>query len=202
MSKALTSKHFPKSVKSKIQNKSKTWFYLNIVLAVSLIAAGVGMLLWLGWQSADKQAASATRGLIRAGQPAPDFSLPALNGETIRLNDLKGQVVLVNLWATWCPPCKAEMPVIDTFYQAQQEAGFTALMVNVQEDGAAVQAFIKANGFGFPVLLDSRGELMNLYGVRGLPTTFIIDRNGLVRHIQTGAITEAELEAVVNPLLK
>ncbi|GAB4418371.1 MAG: TlpA disulfide reductase family protein [Anaerolineae bacterium] len=166
------------------------------------MAAGVGMLLWLGWQSADRQAASAPRGLIRVGQPAPDFSLPALNGETIRLNDLKGQVVLVNLWATWCPPCKAEMPVIDTFYQAQQQAGFTALMVNAQEDGATVQAFIKANGFGFPVLLDSQGELMNLYGVRGLPTTFIVDRNGLVRHIQSGAITEAELEAVVSPLLK
>lgn len=75
-------------------------------------------------------------------------------------------------------------------------------MVNVQEDGAAVQAFIKANGFSFPVLLDSQGKLMNLYGVRGLPTTFIIDRNGQVRHIQTGTITEAELEAVVSPLSK
>jgi cytochrome c biogenesis protein CcmG/thiol:disulfide interchange protein DsbE len=182
--------------------RSKSWFYLNIVLAVSLMAAGVGMLFWLGWQSADKQPASSNQGLIRPGQLASDFSLPALDGETVRLSDLKGQVVLVNLWATWCPPCKAEMPTINDFYQAHQEAGFIALIVNVQEDGSTVRAFIEANGFTFPVLLDSRGELMRQYGVRGLPTTFIIDRNGQVRHIQTGAITQAELETIVTPLLK
>jgi peroxiredoxin len=166
------------------------------------MAAGVGMLFWLGWQSVDKQTAFSNQGLIRPGQPAPDFGLPTLGGETVRLSDLKGQVVLVNLWATWCPPCKAEMPMINDFYQAHQEAGFTALMANVQEEGSTVRAFIEANGFTFPVLLDSQGELMRLYGVRGLPTTFIIDRNGQVRHIQTGAITQAELEMIVTPLLK
>jgi peroxiredoxin len=160
------------------------------------------MLFWLGWQSLDSQTASSNPSIIRPGQPAPDFSLPALSGETIRLSDLQGQVVLVNLWATWCPPCKAEMPTINDFYQEHQEAGFTALMANVQEDGETVQAFITANGFSFPVLLDGQGELMKLYGVRGLPTTFIIDRNGRVRHIQTGAITQAELAAAVTPLLK
>lgn len=203
MSKTITSKHYPpKSVKSKVSGRSKTWFYVNIGLAVILMAGAVGMLLWLGWQSADNQATSASQGLVRLGQPAPDFSLPALSGETIRLSDLKGQVVLVNLWATWCPPCKAEMPVINTFYEAHQEAGFTTLMVNMQEDGATVGDFIKANSFSFPVLLDGQGELMNLYGVRGLPATFILDRNGQVRHIQSGAITEADLEAAVIPLLK
>lgn len=203
MSKALTSKHYPpKSGKSKTPDKSKTWFYLNIALAVILIVAAVGMLLWLGWQTADQQAASVGQGLVRQGQPAPDFSLPALSGETVRLNDLKGQVVLVNLWATWCPPCKAEMPVIDAFYKAHQAAGFTTLMVNMQEDGTTVSDFIKANGLSFPVLLDGQGELMNLYGVRGLPATFILDRNGQVRYIQSGAITEAELEAAVTPLLQ
>ena len=159
------------------------------------------MLFWLGWQSLDNRTASSNPSIIRPGQPAPDFSLPAFSGETVRLSDLKGQVVLVNLWATWCPPCKQEMPAIDAFYRAHREAGFTVLMVNVQEDGGTVQAFIKANDFSFPALLDTQGELMNLYGVHGLPTTFIIDRNGRVRHIQTGAITQAELETIVNPLL-
>jgi peroxiredoxin len=160
------------------------------------------MLFWLGWQSAGKQSATSNQGLIRPGQPAPDFDLPALSGETLRLSDLKGQVVLVNLWATWCPPCKAEMPAINAFYRAHREAGFTALMANMQEDGETVRAFIEANGFSFPALLDGQGELMKLYGVRGLPTTFIIDRNGRVQHIQTGAITQAELETIVTPLLK
>ncbi|MBE7552608.1 MAG: redoxin domain-containing protein [Anaerolineales bacterium] len=180
--------------------RSKTWFYLNVALAVGLMAAGVGMLFWLGGQSAARSSA-ANQGIVQPGQPAPDFSLPALNGETVRLSDLKGQVVLVNLWATWCPPCKAEMPTIDAFYRAHQEAGFTALMANVQEDWGTVRAFIEMNGFTFPVLLDSQGELMRRYGVRGLPTTFIVDRSGQVRHIQTGAITQADLETIINPLL-
>lgn len=188
-----------KSYRSK-PGRSKIWFYLNVALAVSLMAAGVGMLFWLGGQSAARPSA-ANQGLIRPGQPAPDFSLPALSGETVRLSDLKGQVVLVNLWATWCPPCKAEMPAIDAFYRAHQEAGFTALMANVQEDEATVRAFIEANGFTFPILLDSQGELMRRYGVRGLPTTFIVDRSGQIRHLQTGAITQADLETIINPLL-
>lgn len=196
MNKTLTSKHY-----SKKPAKSKIWFYLNLALAISLIVAGVGMLLWLGWQSENQRNASANQNLIRPEQAAPDFSLTALTGETVHLSDLKGQVVLVNLWATWCPPCKAEMPTINAFYQAHQAAGFTTLMANMQEDAETVQTFIEANGFTFPVLLDSRGEMMKLYGVRGLPTTFIIDRGGLVRHIQTGPITEAELEAVIIPLL-
>lgn len=75
-------------------------------------------------------------------------------------------------------------------------------MTNAQEDEGTVRAFIKANGFTFPVLLDSQGDLMRQYGVRGLPTTFIIDRNGRVQHLQTGAITQKDLETIVNPLLK
>lgn len=202
MSNALTSKHYlPKSVKPKTQNRSNVWFYLYLALAVSLIVAGVGILFWLGEQSVNNQSV-ANQGSLRLGQPAPDFSLTALGGETMQLNDLKGQVVLVNLWATWCPPCKAEMPAINAFYQTHQKAGFTALMANAQEDEATVQHFIKTNGFTFPVLLDSQGELMKLYNVIGLPTTFIIDRNSLVQHIQTGPITPTELEAVVTPLLK
>lgn len=196
MNKTLTSKHY-----SKKPAKSKVWFYLNLALAISLIVAGVGMLLWLGWQSENQRNASANQNLIRPEQAAPDFSLTALTGETVQLSDLKGQVVLVNLWATWCPPCKAEMPTINAFYQAHQAAGFTTLMANMQEDAETVRTFIAANGFTFPVLLDSRGKLMKLYGVRGLPTTFIVDRDGLVRHIQTGPITEDELEAVITPLL-
>jgi len=201
MSRAIGSKPYrSKSVPQKTSTRSNTWLYLNMALAVSLIVVGVVMLFWLGGQSTDKKS-TVNQGFIRAGQPAPDFSLPALNGETVQLSDLKGQVVLVNLWATWCPPCKAEMPGINAFYQAHQSAGFTALMANAQEDEATVRAFIEAKGFTFPVLLDSQGDLTKQYGVRGLPTTFIIGRNGQIQHFQTGAITQAELETIVNPLL-
>lgn len=116
MSRAFVSKSYrAKPVSSKTSPRSKIWLYLNIAFAVSLMAAGVGMLFWLGGQSADRQSA-ASQGLIRPSQPAPDFSLPGLNGETVHLSDLKRQVVLVNLWVTWCPPCKAEMPAINAYY--------------------------------------------------------------------------------------
>lgn len=202
MSRAVASKSYrSKSAPAKSPHRSTIWLYLNIVFAVSLIVAGVVMLFWLGGQSTSRKN-PASQSLIQPGQLAPDFSLPALNGETVRLSDLKGQVVLVNLWATWCPPCKAEMPGIHAFYQAHHAAGFTALMANAQEDETTVRAFVEAKGFTFPVLLDSRGELTKLYGVRGLPTTVIIDRNGQIQHLQTGAITQAELETIINPLLK
>lgn len=177
----------------------KKWFYLNIGLAVVLILAGVGSLLWLGQQTPANPARGAT--LPSNGRPAPDFTLSSPTGQPISLSDYKGQVILVNMWATWCPPCKAEMPAINAFYQAHRQDGFVVLAVNSQEDAATVQQFIQAKGFTFPVALDTRGEVANLYQVRGLPTSFVIDRNGFIHYIHTGEISPEQLAAVIEPLL-
>ncbi len=179
----------------------QTWLYVNIIVAVVLIGSGVGVLFWLGQQSPGNTVNvpnQSTQGQARA---APDFTLPAASGEWVSLSDYRGQVVLVNFWATWCPPCKAEMPTINTFYQTHRHEGFVVLAVNAQEDAQTVNAFMEAHGFSFPVLLDQQAEVMNRYHVRGLPTTFIIDREGIIRHIQSGEITRQQLEAVVMPLL-
>jgi len=110
-------------------------------------------------------------------------------------------VILVNTWATWCPPCKAEMPAINKFYEAHQNDGLVVLAINSQEDVATVQQFINVQGFTFPVLLDTQASVINQYKVRGLPTTFIIDRDGVIRYVHTGAITQQQLEDVIGPLL-
>jgi peroxiredoxin len=195
----------PQKQNSRAENSStsnKIWLYANLGLALLLILAGTGMLLWVGKESASNNTPSrASQFAQHQGKVAPDFSLPALTGEKISLDDYAGQVVLINLWATWCPPCKAEMPTLNTFYETHKEQGFVVLAVNNQEDVTTVNSYIQEKGFSFPVLLDTQAEMIALYQVQGLPTTFIIDRNGQIQHIQVGEITEQQLESIVGPLL-
>jgi peroxiredoxin len=183
-------------------NSPRTWLYLNVTLAILLIVAGSVMLLWLGQQSSTPSRAALDPVFSQqVGQPAPDFTLTSLEGEAVSLSDYRGQVVLINTWATWCPPCRAEMPAINTFYEAHQNKGFTVLAVNNQEDTQTINDFVEASGFGFPVLLDPEAEMMELYQVRGLPTTFIIGRDGTIQHVQAGTITDRQLESIILPLL-
>lgn len=178
--------------------KSKTWLYVNIAIAVTLIVGGIVVLFWMGEQKSEKPAMISS---VQIGATAPDFQLPSLAGEPVALSDYQGQVVLVNLWATWCPPCKAEMPAINEFYETHQNEDFVVLAVNSQEDAATVQRFIDVQKFTFPVLLDTQADVMNQYKVRGLPTSFVIDRDGIIRYVHTGAITRQQLEDVIGPLL-
>ncbi len=182
----------------------KSWFYINVALAVTLIITGVWVLIAMSRQSSGvpEQNGSVPRPTSEhQGQIAQDFDLPTLTGKNVALSDYSGQVVLVNLWATWCPPCQAEMPAINAFYEAHKEEGFVVLAVNNQEDAITVNAFIKAKGFTFPVLLDTQARVLSLYQAHGLPTTFIIDRDGLIQHVQIGEITDRQLQTIVEPLL-
>lgn len=163
---------------------------------LGLVLAGI--LLWLGSQSS---AASSAPVLIEPGQPAPNFELTTLAGETAVLEDYAGDVVLINFWATWCPPCKAEMPAIQAYYAANQANGLTVLGVNAQEDKNTVSRFIEANGFTFPILLDSQGDVASQFQVRSYPTTLVVDRTGTIHTIHNGLITMDQLESIVTPLL-
>jgi peroxiredoxin len=120
----------------------------------------------------------------RAGFPAPDFVLPDLQGQAVRLSDHRGKIVFLNLWATWCPPCREEMPSMQRLYQQMSGRDFVMLAVSEDYDVAAVAAFAQQMRLSFPILLDTKGELPPRYGVTGYPETFIIDRNGnVIEHI-------------------
>jgi peroxiredoxin len=123
----------------------------------------------------------------RNGFPAPNFALNDLGGRTHRLSDFRGKVVFLNLWATWCPPCRMEMPSMERLYQRLRGTDFVMLAVSEDEGGAAtVRAFVEQMQLSFPILLDEHGVLPSHYGVTGYPETFIIDRSGRVVHHAIG----------------
>lgn len=127
---------------------------------------------------------------------APDFPLPDLEGNVQRLSDFRGKVVLLNFWATWCPPCRAEMPSMETLYQAYKGQGFEILAVSSDVQGAAiVQPFMEKYRLSFPALLDTTGRVNGMYGVRSIPTSYLLDRQGQVVSREIGARNWANAEA-------
>lgn len=131
--------------------------------------------------------------------PAPDFELTDLSGEQIQLSDYRGQTVLLNFWATWCGPCRLEMPAFQS--RADQFSGELAILaVNNAENPTDVQSFVDELGLSFDILLDPNAEVQRLYQVRGYPTTFIIDPEGVIRAQKIGLLTEEELDGYLGEL--
>ena len=116
-----------------------------------------------------------------ADPPAPGFSLPARGGATIDLAQYKGQVVMINFWASWCVPCRQEMPLLDSIYKKYKPLGFTLLSVNVEPEQKDAESFLKQTPVSFPVVFDAKSKVSSLYNVQGMPTTVFIDRKGNVR---------------------
>ena len=120
------------------------------------------------------------------GQPAPDFALQSSTGENLRLSEFRGDVVMINFWATWCGPCRQEMPLLDALYSRYQRVGFSLLGVNIDDDSRRAMQMIEELGVSFPVLFDARKEVSKLYEVEAMPVTVIVDREGKVRYIHHG----------------
>ncbi len=171
-------------------------------LMTLLLALGMA---WIALSRAPEQVAVAKVGpppSPQTGFTAPDFTLDILGGGTVSLSDLRGQAVLVNFWATWCPPCRAEMPAIQRVYDRYRDQGFTVLAVDLQESDAQVAAFAEDMGLTFPILMDRDGSVFARYRVMALPSTFFVDRDGIIRELTVGGpMTEAFIESQVTSLL-
>ncbi|MEM9384359.1 MAG: TlpA disulfide reductase family protein [Pseudomonadota bacterium] len=120
------------------------------------------------------------------GQQAPDFTLRSLGGDNVRLSELRGQVVMINFWASWCGPCRQEMPLLEALYQRYNPLGFELLGVNVEQDVDDAKRWLADTSVSFPVLLDPTNQLTKMYQVKAMPSTILVDRDGNVRHLHKG----------------
>ena len=134
--------------------------------------------------------------------PAPEFTLSNLAGTTVALSDLKGQVLLINVWATWCAPCRVEMPSIQAAYDQYHDQGFTVAAVNLQEDPSAVATFMREHQLTFPALLDPDGHVSQAYQAVSLPSSFFVDRRGVIRAVYHGPMPRSIIAGTVEQLLR
>jgi len=174
----------------------------RVLYAVILFAG----LAWV-FISADKTGTS-TAGEIpapREGFLAPDFTLETTEGVSITLSELRGQAVLINLWATWCPPCRAEMPAMQKLFEEYKDQGLLVLAINMtyQDTPTAVAPFVQENGLTFPILIEETGKVADKYELRSLPSSFFIDRNGIIQEVVIGGpMSEALLRTRIEAILK
>jgi peroxiredoxin len=141
----------------------------------------------------------------REGFSAPDFTLDILGDGQVTLSKLRGKVVIINIWASWCPPCREEMPAIEKVYRAYKDLGLEVLGINTTNQDSEVEAaaFVQQLGLTFPIPLDRTGGVSAAYNVRGLPTTFFIDQEGVIREVVVGGpMSEALIQSRVEKLLQ
>jgi len=141
---------------------------------------------------------------LAGGTSAPDFVLPARDGSTVRLSELRGQVVMINFWATWCGPCRQEMPLLALLQSKYEPLGFTLLAVNVEPDSAAAQDWLKGMAADLPVLFDRKNTVAESFGVQGMPSSVFVDRTGNVRYVHRGyqAGDESKYADMIRSLVK
>jgi cytochrome c biogenesis protein CcmG/thiol:disulfide interchange protein DsbE len=133
--------------------------------------------------------------------PAPDFTVTLFEGGQLTLSELQGQVVVVNFWASWCPPCRTEAPIFESAWQRYRERGVTFIGLNYQDTEPPARAFIEEFGITYPNGPDERSRIAGAYGLQGVPETFIISPEGEIAEVFIGSPTEAQLTAVLDELL-
>ena len=141
----------------------------------------------------------------REGVLAPDFTLDTLDGKKVTLSELRGKIVIIILWATWCPPCRAEMPALENAYEQYKDSEVIILGLNVtnQDSERDIPSFVKEFGLTFPILLDRDGSVSTLYQLKALPTTYFVNREGIIRTVVIGGpMSETFIRSKVEALLQ
>ena len=170
------------------------WARPRLLLPAGLALAGLAVVaaLWLVPTIRTQNPAAPAAGTVRVGSPAPDFQLGLASGGVGKLSAQRGRVVLLNFWATWCVPCRSEMPALQSLSDRLGDAPFTLWAVNLQDDPQAISQFTGELGLRLPVLMDESGDVTRSYGVRALPATFLIDKSGVLRAQRLGALVDGD----------
>ena len=169
---------------------------LAIVLSAAMIVGGCKSAV-----PSTNQTANVTEG-INTGNRAIDFQLQALNGTTVKLSDYRGQPVLLNFWATWCGPCRGEVPFLDQINASDASKGLVMLAVDVGENSTIIQNFMTSLNVSLPVLMDSDTSLSKKYVITGIPTTFMLDKDGIIRYKMVGAFpNKAAIETALTTIM-
>jgi peroxiredoxin len=187
--------------KSNNSNGRSTAFITLIAGGIFLLGAGLIPLLVNAQQKALTSASPAIAP-ITSSYPAPQLELTDLQGKPVSLEDYRGKVILVNNWATWCPPCKIEMPELQAYYAAHAADGFVIVSIESGEPADEVASFVQEYGMTFPVWLDPKIVALDAFQNWNLPSSYVIDGDGMVRMSWTGGINQPTLEYYVTPLLE
>ncbi|SFF05405.1 thiol-disulfide oxidoreductase ResA [Alteribacillus iranensis] len=166
------------------KKRKRLYFRISIL---SVIGVLLGYVFYTNFINKDET-------LVVEGDVAPNFQLTSMNGETIELDDYRGQGVFLNFWGTYCPPCEYEMPYMQNQYQEYKDKGVEILAVNVGEAQLAVERFVNRHQLTFPIPMDENKTVLDRYGINPLPTTFLINSDGEVIDIITGGMTEEDIQ--------
>lgn len=197
------------------------WLILAAMLSLILL---IGLLIWQAWEPQPTEAeplsdstlqslprpststllSLANTGSLSLGQPAPDFTLKTLDGqEMVTLSELRGKPVILNFWASWCVPCRKEMPVLQAAYEAHQAEGLTVLAINLTTEDTLpeAQAFIEELQLTMPALADEDNTVGEAYHILGLPTTYFVDAQGIITYLHLGPLDETQLNSKLQKVL-
>ncbi|MBK8421005.1 TlpA disulfide reductase family protein [Candidatus Villigracilis saccharophilus] len=186
----------------KIDRPSPVRFYAMLMIGIGLVSIGA-MLFLLMKNKSDVAASSQDFSTVpvQVDFAAPKLDLTDLSGRSVSLDDYSGKVILVNLWATWCPPCRDEMPTLQKFYEKYKEKGFVLIAIDQEETPEVVAPFVAEFGLTFPVWLDLDYLAEREFNTSNLPSSYVIDRNGTVRLMWIGGISKSNLEKYVPDII-
>ena len=198
------------SIETTVEKKSRNvsllqarWFWIALIALVLVLGGG-----WIAFSRTLVNARAGGDAIVLepapiAGHPAPEFELVSTDGEMIRLSDFRGKPVILNFWATWCGPCRAEFP---EFQQAAVDNADRLVMIGINNTSAdqadQIPGFLEEFGITFPIVLDEDGEAIKTYRILGLPTTIFVDSNGIINEVFTGPLNKAYIESKISELSK